>query len=460
MLRNTRRTVARVLGTMCAVCMLAVGGLPTSAAAVSDSQVHIYPNRIIDMQGAKYMQSGHFTTDLSGGLTIWRPKAVESYAALGDGSTHLRFPVKVNLAQMSKVYVTAAETTPVPVNMSITIKGVQVTICSGQILEAGKEYSFDLLKTYREMFEDNTKTFPDVEKEYDMYVSALFEGAFSDTTKVRLQSLYFAKDSVAKATEAGANEAIKLDFNTAVVPELMDVNVKKDGSFTVHNNHSDILFAAVTAEIDLNKTPYIYLDIEGCSPEDIFFMDVFKADAAEGEVRLLGFAELDSSRLAFRYDLRKYAAKLGLDSGSGKIRVQVGNYDNEDPTTYTIHGVYFGDEYFVFKGAMSSGNVNSNATTNVSTNSTNLPDNSTTSNVEPSTNSTTSDESHGGSNVESNASGNENTTATKGTKPVDSNEQAGNQFPWLVLVLVVVAVAAVSAGAYYLLLVHPYRKNK
>ena len=451
---------------VCVLGLLASSTLFTSAAAASDTQVHIYPNRIVDMQGAKYQHSGIHATDLSGGLTLWRPKAVEEFAAMGDGGTHLRFSVKVNLAQMSKVYVKVAETTPVPINMMIMVKGVQVSFCNGQILEAGKEYCFDILKVYRDMFEDSTKKFPDVKKEYDFHLSALFEGAFSDTNRVKIESIYFAKDKVTYDTATGANEAIKVDFSEATVPEMMTVKVNKDGSMTVNNDHTDILFAQVTVDVDLNKTPYIYLDIEGHDPEDQFFMDLYNGTQPEGELRLLGFAELDKSRLAFRYDLRGQEKRLGLTDGKGKIMLSVGNYDYGTDTTYTIHGVYFGDEYFVYKGAMTSGGTNTDATTNV-----NVPDNTTSGTEAPvsttvaggvdNTTSGTEATTLTDSSAEDSAGDEQSKPATTTAAPAGNDPATpGSDFPWQVLVIVIIAVVAVGGGAYYLLLIHPYRHSK
>ena len=322
---------------------------PAALAATSTDDVLVVWNseqRVMDMITGGWPGSCYFSSGANGQLEVWRPEKLREDAA-GDGDAHIRSYVKANLAEKRYVYVEMQETAPVEMSMSVSINGSMCTFVNHRILEAGRVYKFDLLASYQTK-ENPDRQLPDKENTYEIFVDGHFAGAFDDNSRLKIKYVYFGDETLERLDPAQANEAVKLDFAGATMDPTTQLNIRDDLSMEVSSDSTGTYAFSSVYYINFAQTPYVYIDIEGCYPGDVWFLDL-SSTVSDKNKRVFGFVMQTDERQVFRADISQYKADLDITGDEGEIRVNVLRTDEDEISPITINGIYFGDDYFAYE---------------------------------------------------------------------------------------------------------------
>ena len=343
-----RKTLTKLLCTLaCLLLFVGMSGTTLAAEAdVEDIRVNwSCETRLMDMAGGNFWYTGTYSTGANGQLSMWRPTALEG-EAMSDNA-HFKMEVTMDMTKYPYFYVEVEENTPVEVSFTLTNTMGSYTALSAQKLEAGRVYK---LRWEKDDAPGKPAKFMAGEMKYDLQVVAHFNGAFSDDVKVKIKRAYFGDETLTRAPTEG-NEAIKLDFAGSMMDSATDLTINDDLSMLVQSEFNGTYCFHNTFFVDLEQTPYIYVDIQECYGGDVWYLDLNDFEGGTN-CRPLGFIGIGPERQVYRIKIADYLARLKLDVNETEHEINISfiRTDEDEVNPITVNGIYLGDEYFNYDG--------------------------------------------------------------------------------------------------------------
>ncbi len=330
------------------VCMLFSVSATAAASAAGGEDIRVVwsgVERLSDINGGNFWYTGTYSTGANGQLYIWRPTSLQS-EAMGDNA-HFKITYSLDMTKYPYFYVEMEEDSPVELTFQLSNTMGTYTALSAQKLEAGRVYKL--------RWENNEKPgkaaeFMAGEMTYDLQVIAHFKGAFSDETKVKIKYAYFGDEELTRVPAQG-NEAVKLDYAGAMMDSATDLTINDDLSMLVQSEFDGTYCFHKTFYVNLEETPYIYVDIEGCYGGDVWFLDFNDLELGTN-CRPLGFIGIGEPRQVFRVKIADWLERLKHDPNETEQEINISfiRTDSDEVNPVTLNGIYLGDEYFNYEG--------------------------------------------------------------------------------------------------------------